>query len=156
MKKRQNNKPVDVSKAIFMDLAFLLIAALVLLVNEPMKQNLASTEAPLENLGELEIRITSVKKVEEVDIDGESLFLRIKSDGTLAEEVFAEKTEPLQLQQLGQRIEKMKKGGERVVKLILSPEVSYGKIAPVRDALEELRRKKQIGRILELVKTEKQ
>jgi biopolymer transport protein ExbD len=145
LRKRQDNKPVDVSKALFMDLAFLLIAALVLLVNEPMKQN----------LGKLEIRTTLVKEVEEVDIDGESLFLRIESDGTLWEEATDEKIEPLQLQQFSQRIGQMKKDGERDVVLILSPDLSYGKIAPVRDALEELRRNKQIGRILELVKTEK-
>ena len=61
-----------------MDLAFLLIAVLVLLVDEPVKEKF-----PIEKLAQLEIRHTAAKVVEDKKLVGGSIWLRQAKDGSI-------------------------------------------------------------------------
>lgn len=158
MRTQRQGRPVNVSTALFMDLAFLMIAALVLLINKPVEdavrqqQTLAKAEreARLASLAELEVRSTTVRKVVEADMPGESLWLSVDTEGVVREvRADGSRSEPLAVGQLPERVGRMATDGERVAVLVTSPDVPYGKVATVREGLEAL----ELSRILEMVDT---
>ena len=148
--REQRKKPVDVSKALFMDLAFLLIAALVLLVNEPR-------ELPAKDVQDLltvEYRSSVSREVKEVSMPGESLYIEIQRSGKLYELLSdGSASIPLDIKNLASRIERMKQR-PRVIVLVPAVDAPYGVIASVRDELEVLMAKEKVSRIVELVKGE--
>ena len=161
MRKPAQGRPVNVSTALFMDLAFLMIAALVLLVNEPVERAVrhqqeraeAAREARQRKFAQLEFRSSIVRQIVEADIPGESLYLNVDSEGAVREiRAGGGRSEPLALDKLPKTVGQMA-DGERVVVLVTSPDVPYGKAAAVREGLEALQQKGKLSRILEMVDT---
>jgi len=158
MKSLSKTKPVDVSKGLFMDLAFLLIAALVLLVREPA-QSEARAE-PIAGLPDLSLRYVgsqfATEIVEDDKIKGETLRLAIDKEGMLhdwraSDNVMA----PLAIDALVERIGRMTEP-EKWVVLYVDSDASYGQMAPVRDALEKLQADGVVTRTIEAVLDEQQ
>lgn len=149
----------DVSKALFMDLAFLLIAALVLLVRDPAEQVAAVqrdreesiTRAMLEKLAAIELRTATVtREVLETALPGQSLFLRLDEEGHLFE-IPAEGDEiPIPTSALEDRINEMPSGGERVVVLVTMKATPYMHFADLRDSLQRLKEKDLLTRLVEI------
>ena len=96
----------DISKSLFLDLAFIIIAALVLLVKDP--DLILVKEAPEE---EITIKALSVERpdsevYEDVTLPGESLWVRIGVER--AQVLLAgDKTDDIELNGLEQRLKEM-------------------------------------------------
>jgi len=145
MRKPQETQPADVSKTVFMDMAFLLIAALVLLVREPLSSvDVAATE----------IRSVAVTKVVEKDIPGESLFLRVAKDRAIEEMLANNTAKPIAESELQDRVAAMRADGDRVVVLFPDADVPYSAIAKIRDALVGLKDRGTITQLYEVVRIE--
>ncbi len=148
MRRAAEIKPRDVSKGLFMDLAFLLIAALVLLVNEPVKQS--KFQAAF-----IETRRTPVSKVEESDLLGESLFLEAKSDGSVSEILHDDSRKNLSINELPARVEQMSQVGERVIVWFIDPDTPYGKANAAFDKVAQLQKDNKINKVYEIVRGDK-
>lgn len=158
MRKPTDIQPTDVSKALFMDLAFLLIAALVLLVQEPGKRKSATVEAVVEtpavslsDAAVARIRSVSVRGVTEKDMPGESLFLRICLDGTVSELLYDGSEVALPTKSLPARIGQMPDRNRTVV-LVPDRDVPYSKVAAVRDVLSPMKDTHLLSQIYELTR----
>jgi len=145
MRKPTEARPPDVSKALFMDLAFLLIAALVLLVREPTQ------ESREPNISVIGVRSVAVREVVEENIPGESIFVRVEVDGGITEVLPNNVTRPLSTHTLESRIAQMQTHENRVVVLIPEANVPYAKIAKIRDVLISLQEKGIVTRLYEVV-----
>ena len=151
--------PVDVSKGLFMDLAFLLIATLVLLIQEPAKSP-EEAEGPktteqlaMASLPKSKIRSVAVKGViEKDDIPGTSLYLQIQKDGKLGEILHDDTVKPIPTQQVENRIMRMDSEGGRVIVLMPDQSTPYAKVAAIRDILSLLKDRGDIAHIYEVVR----
>lgn len=158
MKQQAKTKPVDVSKGLFMDLAFLLIAALVLLVREPA-QDEARAE-PVTGLPDLALRYVgsqfATEIVEDDSIQGETLRLAVDKEGVLHDWQASDNVMvPLPIEKLADRIGQMAEA-EKWVVLYVDSDAPYGQMAPVRDALEKLQADGVVTRTIEAVLDEQQ
>lgn len=160
MKRAERSKPVDVSKGLFMDLAFLLIASLVLMINEPSREATDAerqrqqemSDAVLDRIEKMELRSSVVRDVLEDSTGvGESLFIQITSDGRLLDLPVKGEPIPFSLDHLEKRIIDMSKQGERVVVLFPAKDVPYQVVASVREKLENMRIDNELSRIIEVV-----
>ena len=148
MRKAAEIKPRDVSKGLFMDLAFLLIAALVLLVNEPVKQS--KFQAAF-----IEKRGTPISKIEESDLPGESLFLEVKPDGSIYEILHDDSRKSLPIDELPVRVDLMAQDGERVIVWFIESNTPYGKANGVFDKVAQLQQENKISKVYEIVRGDK-
>lgn len=145
MKAKHKTPPVDVSKSLFMDLAFLLIAALVLMVNEPAKAEAnkeaskvkAEKEAILEKVKKLELRPSAVKEVVESATEGESIFIKQNPDGKIFEITATGKDLALEGASLATRFKEMKR--PRYAVLHVDPTVPYDEFSNLRDKLQNMK-----------------
>lgn len=159
MKSPTWRRPVEVSQVFFMDLAFLLIAVLVLLVRDHMadKEKPAepgieeSASAILSKASPIMLRTSSIRQVVETNLFGESLFLEIDKSGDVRELVTANKKQKLSLQEVAARVEKMPLNLPRIVVLAVAEEVQYGKFVVVKDELEKLKDAGKINQAFELI-----
>ena len=159
MRRPTDNQPADVSKALFMDLAFLLIAALVLLVQEPVKRVSLTAETvaerPAVSLSEVAIarlRSVAVKGVVEKYRPGEeSLLLRVRMDGTVSELLYDGSEVTLPIAGLATRIGQMPDRNRTVV-LVPDKDVPYSKVAEVRDVLSPMKDTHLLAHIYELTR----
>lgn len=147
MRKAIEIKPVDVSKGLFMDMAFLLIAALVLLVQEPEKRKKVVPAF-------IDLRPTPVTKVREQDIPGESLFLEVLADGSIKEALFDEQRNDITLEQIPQRIDQMPGQGQRVVVFFFDQKTPYSKVSAAMDAVVKIQQAGKIGKVYEIVRND--
>ncbi len=159
MRKATEIPTTDVSKALFMDLAFLLIAALVLLIQEPTKQSQqlpdqrSSKQASFDGIPTSRIRSVAVTGViEKEDILGESLLLQIDVDGSVKELPVNGEAISRPIGQLADRIKQMKGEGDRVIVLAPDYATPYAKVAEIRDVLSLLRDEGGITHIYEVVR----
>ena len=146
MRKPTEIKPRDVSKGLFMDLAFLLIAALVLLVNEPVEKSKFQSAF-------IETRRTPVSKIEESDLPGESLFLEAKPDGSILEILHDDSRKAISINELPSRVEKMAEDGQRVIVWFVDPHTPYEKVNAAFDKVTKLQQDKKISRVYEIVRS---
>lgn len=144
MKKAQNSKPIDVSKGLFMDLAFILIATLVLLVQEPSKRKQIDA-------GFFELRRSSVEKVEEKELEGESIFLEIVPNGEVFEVLYDDQKRILGIDQISNRIDQMPREEDRIVVLFFNQNAPYSKVASALDEVSKLQQAGKINKIYEIV-----
>jgi biopolymer transport protein ExbD len=141
----------DISKSLFLDLAFIIIAALVLLVKDP---ELVLIEEEPEAEQTLTVRALQVEQgssevYEDVNLPGESLFLRIGTGG--AEVLLAEdERDAIQLTALPERLEGMAPDGPRVVVMQMDEAANYQTYANWRNRLLELKQQGLIHQIHEL------
>ena len=138
-------KPRDVSKGLFMDLAFLLIATLVLLVQEPSKQKKSDVSFS-------ELRRTPVNKVEERNLPGESIFLEVLSTGEVMEVLYNNQRRTLSLDQISHRIDQMPQEGERVVALFIDQGTPYSKVTPALDEVSRIQQAGKVNKVYEIVR----
>ena len=124
-----------------MDLAFLLIATLVLLVQEPTKNR---------DFAFQEIRSSYAAELVETDVAGESLYLYVERGGAVSEIQFDGKKIPLKLENVNQRIQQMDTAGNRVVVICPESDALYAEVAMLRDILAPLELNKTISHIYEL------
>ena len=153
MKQQAKTKPVDVSKGLFMDLAVLLSAALVLLVREPAQED--ARAEPVAGLPDLSLRYVgsqfATEIVEDANIQGETLRLAVDKDGVLHDwRASDDVMEPLPVEALADRIGQMTEP-EKWVVLYVDSDAPYGQMAPVRDALEKLQADGVVTRTIEAV-----
>lgn len=149
MRRPAQVRPIQVSTALFMDLAFLLIAALVLLAQDPSKLN--NLEQAPRDLSVVQVRSTYTPELIEKEIPGESLFVSIRSDGSLQEELSDGTSRPFNSSELRERMAEMPKDGERVVVLMVDKDLRYTQVAHVRDILSSLVREGRVTRVYETV-----
>ena len=147
MRKAAEIKPRDVSKGLLMDLAFLLIAALVLLVQEPEKRKKVVPAF-------IDLRPTSVMGVQEKDIPGESLFLEVLADGSIKEVLYNDQRKNVALEQIPQRIDQMPSQGERVVVFFFDRETPYSKVSAALDEVIKIQQAGKITKIYEIVRND--
>ena len=156
MKTAKSSSPVDVSKSLFMDLAFLLIASLVLLVNEPAQEEArkeaasieSERDAIMERVKQLELRPSAVKEVVETASGGESIFLKQTENGGVYE-ITAEGSDVLLDEQaLMSRIDEMVR--PRYAVLHVEESVPYDKFSNLRDRLHSLKADSVIDFCLEV------
>lgn len=159
MRKAAEVRPVDVSKGLFMDLAFLLIASLVLLIQEPVKSTKeadspkTTEQLELTGLPKSKIRIVTVEGViEKDDIPGRSLYLQIQKDGKLGEIHHGNVVKPIPIQQVEKRIMRMDGKENRVIVLMPDQSTPYAKIAAIWDILSLLKDRGEIAHIYEVVR----
>jgi len=147
-----------ISKTIFMDLAFTLIAALVLLVNEPIEQAIQQREETEQTLREqllvdMDLPFVQREVYESKALDGESLYLCVTSSKGLQELSSDGSQKTIPLSTLYGRLKKMKKA-PRVVVLAVENDVPYSAYSAVRDILQLALENKTISRCIEVEKTE--
>ena len=138
----------DISKSLFLDLAFIIIAALVLLVKDP---NLILVKEAQED--EIIIKALPVERAnsevyEDITLVGESLRLHIGEEGA---RVFdGGKTNNIELNELEQRLKEMSQEGDRVVVMQMEEGANYGTFIRWRNSLLEFKSKGVIKEIHEL------
>ena len=139
----------DISKSLFLDLAFIIIAALVLLVKDP--DLILVKEAPKK---EIRIKALSVERAnsevyEDSVLPGESLWMRIGVEG--ARELLADdKTNDIQLNELEQRLKEMSQEGDRMVIMQVEEGTNYRTFTSWRNRLIEFKKQGLIKEVYEL------
>ena len=139
----------DISKSLFLDLAFIIIAALVLLVKDP--ELILVKEAPEEDI---RIKALSVERAnsevyEDTALRGESLYLRIGEKGT-REELVGGKTNNIELNELEQRLKEMSQEGDRMVVMQIEEGTNYRTFTSWRNRLIEFKKQGLINEVYEL------
>jgi hypothetical protein len=150
MRRRSLIEPVDVSKGLFMDLAFLLIGALVLVVSESDRRDADAYKVAGQRVRSVVLQPGTLEESDR--IEGESLYLLISKSGRIAEVKQDETEIPLELSRLASRVDRMSVAGTRAVVLIPDWDTPYSVVADVRDVLEGLRRSADVTSIYELVR----
>jgi hypothetical protein len=140
-------KPIDMSKTLFLDLAFLLIASLVLLVRDPNRQEHQAD--PLINLRHTE----AVEIIEDASIKGELLNIQMRKNGDIFEIVSGGKTVPLKHGRLSQRVSIMDRK-YRVISYAADKGTPHEKFAAVTDELYKLKDAGEINEVYERVNRE--
>ena len=138
----------DISKSLFLDLAFIIIAALVLLVKDP--NLILVKEAPEEEIiiKALPVERANSEVYEDITLVGESLRLHIGEEGA---RVFdGGKTNNIELNELEQRLKEMSQEGDRVVVMQMEEGANYGTFIRWRNSLLEFKSKGVIKEIHEL------
>jgi hypothetical protein len=139
----------DISKSLFLDLAFIIIAALVLLVKDPAL--ILVKEAPEE---EITIKALSVERpdsevYEDVTLPGESLWVRIGVER--AQVLLAgDKTDDIELNGLEQRLKEMSQEGDRMVVMQIEEGTNYKTFTSWRNRLLEFKKQGLIKEVYEL------
>ena len=139
----------DISKSLFLDLAFIIIAALVLLVKDP--DLILVKEAPEE---EITIKALSVERpdsevYEDVTLPGESLWVRIGVER--AQVLLAgDKTDDIELNGLEQRLKEMSQEGDRMVVMQMEEGTNYETFIRWRNRLFEFKKQGLIKEVYEL------
>jgi hypothetical protein len=139
----------DISKSLFLDLAFIIIAALVLLVKDP--DLILVKEAPEE---EITIKALSVERpdsevYEDVTLPGESLWVRIGVER--AQVLLAgDKTDDIELNGLEQRLKEMSQEGDRMVVMQIEEGTNYKTFTSWRNRLLEFKKQGLIKEVYEL------
>ena len=139
----------DISKSLFLDLAFIIIAALVLLVKDP--DLILVKEAPEE---EITIKALSVERpdsevYEDVTLPGESLWVRIGVER--AQVLLAgDKTDDIELNGLEQRLKEMSQEGDRMVVMQIEEGTNYKTFNSWRNRLLEFKKQGLIKEVYEL------
>lgn len=150
----------DVSKALFMDLAFLLIAALVLMVKDASQKNqevVEKREAMLaahvmKKLDAMDLRERSTaSEVIEAAIPGESLFIELDKHDNLHEIPSKGDRISLQTTELAQRIRRMPEKHVRVIVLFIDKTTSYQAYSALRDQLTQLKKNGDCTRFIEVL-----
>lgn len=139
----------DISKSLFLDLAFIIIAALVLLVKDP---DLVLAEAAPEE--DIILRVLPVERAnsevyEDTNLSGESLWLIISEDGT-RELLVADKTDDIELNGLEQRLKEMSQKGDRMVVMQIEEGTDYKTFTSWRNRLFEFKKQGLINEVYEL------
>ena len=139
----------DISKSLFLDLAFIIIAALVLLVKDP---DLVLAEAAPEE--DIILRVLPVERAnsevyEDTTLSGESLRLIISEEGT-RELLVGDKTNDIELNGLEQRLKEMSQAGDRVVVMQMEEGTNYETFIRWRNRLFEFKRQGLIKEVYEL------
>ena len=139
----------DISKSLFLDLAFIIIAALVLLVKDP---DLILVKEASEK--EITIKALSVERAnsevyEDTALPGESLYLRIGEKGT-REELVGGKTNNIELNELDQRLKEMSQEGDRMVVMQIEEGTNYETFTTWRNRLIEFKKQGLIEEVYEL------
>lgn len=139
----------DISKSLFLDLAFIIIAALVLLVKDP---DLVLAEAAPEE--DIILRVLPVERAnsevyEDTTLSGESLWLMISEDGT-RELLVADKTDDIELNELEQRLKEMSQEGDRMVVMQMEEGTNYETFIRWRNRLFEFKKQGLIKEVYEL------
>lgn len=154
MRTKAATRPVDVSKGLFMDLAFLLIAALVLLVREPAKEEKPKEDAPPAPTVNVRVMSKQYKGFKaDQTLPGQSLGIEIAKDGTLTEfEIEGPAGPSLSPEGIAKRLQSVEK--PRTVVLRVDKDVPYEHAARVREQLEALQGQNEIKEIVETVANE--
>lgn len=139
----------DISKSLFLDLAFIIIAALVLLVKDP---DLVLAEAAPEE--DIILRVLPVERAnsevyEDTTLSGESLRLIISEEGT-RELLVGDKTDDIELNGLEQRLKEMSQAGDRVVVMQIEEGTNYEIFIRWRNRLFEFKKQGLIKEVYEL------
>lgn len=139
----------DISKSLFLDLAFIIIAALVLLVKDP---DLVLAEAAPEE--DIILRVLPVERAnsevyEDTTLSGESLRLIISEEGT-RELLVGDKTNDIELNGLEQRLKEMSQAGDRVVVMQMEEGTNYETFIRWRNRLFEFKKQGLIKEVYEL------
>lgn len=139
----------DISKSLFLDLAFIIIAALVLLVKDP---DLVLAEAAPEE--DIILRVLPVERAnsevyEDTTLSGESLRLIISEEGT-RELLVGDKTDDIELNGLEQRLKEMSQAGDRVVVMQIEEGTNYETFIRWRNRLFEFKKQGLIKEVYEL------
>ena len=139
----------DISKSLFLDLAFIIIAALVLLVKDP---DLVLAEAAPEE--DIILRVLPVERAnsevyEDTTLSGESLWLIISEDGT-RELLVTDKTDDIELNGLEQRLKEMSQKGNRMVVMQIEEGTDYKTFTSWRNRLFEFKKQGLINEVYEL------
>ena len=138
----------DISKSLFLDLAFIIIAALVLLVKDP---DLILVEEATEEeitIKALPVERANIDVYEDTDLDGESLVLLIGEEDT-REELADGKTNDIELNELDQRLEEMSQDGDRVVVMQMEEDTDYVTFTRWRNSLIKFKKQGVIEGIVE-------
>ena len=138
----------DISKSLFLDLAFIIIAALVLLVKDP---DLILVEEATEEeitIKALPVERANIDVYEDTDLDGESLVLLIGEEDT-REELADGKTNDIELNELDQRLEEMSQEGDRVVVMQMEEDTDYVTFTRWRNSLIKFKKQGLIEGIVE-------
>ena len=140
----------DISKSLFLDLAFIIIAALVLLVKDP---DLVLAEAAPEE--DIILRVLPVERAnsevyEDTTLSGESLWLIISEDGTRERLLVADKTDDIELNGLEQRLKEMSQEGDRMVVMQMEEGTNYETFIRWRNRLFEFKKQGLIKEVYEL------
>ena len=139
----------DISKSLFLDLAFIIIAALVLLVKDP--DLVLAEAAPEENiiLRVLPVERANSEVYEDTTLSGESLLLIISEDGT-RELLVGDKTDDIELNGLEQRLKEMSQEGDRMVVMQMEEGTNYETFIRWRNRLYEFKKQGLIKEVYEL------
>ena len=139
----------DISKSLFLDLAFIIIAALVLLVKDP--DLILVKEAPEEEITikALSVERTNSEVYEDTTLSGESLWLIISEDGT-RELLVTDKTDDIELNGLEQRLKEMSQKGNRMVVMQIEEGTDYKTFTSWRNRLFEFKKQGLINEVYEL------
>lgn len=139
----------DISKSLFLDLAFIIIAALVLLVKDP--DLILVKEAPEKEITikALPVERANSKVYEDITLVGESLRLRIGEEGA-RELLDGDKTNDIELNELEQRLKEMSQEGDRVVVMQMEEDTDYVTFTRWRNSLLEFKSKGVIKEVYEL------
>ena len=140
----------DISKSLFLDLAFIIIAALVLLVKDP---DLVLAEAAPEE--DIILRVLPVERAnsevyEDTTLSGESLWLIISEDGTRERLLVADKPDDIELNGLEQRLKEMSQEGDRMVVMQMEEGTNYETFIRWRNRLFEFKKQGLIKEVYEL------
>ena len=140
---------VDISKSLFLDLAFIIIAALVLLVKDP--DLILVKEAPEKEITikALPVERANSKVYEDITLVGESLRLSIGEEGA-RELLDGDKTNDIELNELEQRLKEMSEEGDRVVVMQIEEDTDYVTFTRWRNSLLEFKSKGVIREVYEL------
>jgi biopolymer transport protein ExbD len=139
----------DISKSLFLDLAFIIIAALVLLVKDP--DLILVKEAPEKEIiiKALPIERANSEVYEDTALPGESLWMRIGVEG--ARELLAgDKTDNIELNGLEQRLKEMSQEGDRTVVMQIEEGTNYKTFTSWRNRLIEFKKQGLINELYEL------
>lgn len=139
----------DISKALFLDLAFVVIAALVLLVKDPSLVLVIDDSEVDVAIKSLAVESGTNKVYEDTTVPGESLFLRVGT-GEVWEVQIEDVLQPIQFNELEQRLKSMAADGERVVVLQPQKNADYGTYVKWRNCLLSYVRNGTIQRIEEI------
>jgi biopolymer transport protein ExbD len=139
----------DISKGLFLDLAFIIIAALVLLVKDP---DLVLAKANPEE--DIIVRALPVERAnsevyEDTTLTGESLWLRIGGEGARVL-LAADKTDSIELNGLEQRLNEMSQEGDRMVVIQIEEGTDYKTFTSWRNRLFEFKKQGVIKDVYEL------
>lgn len=137
-----------ISNSLFLDLAFIIIAALVLLVKDPQLVLVKEDIEEKITVKALPVEQSNSEVYEDTALLGESLWLRISNEGALVL-LSDDETDEIQLRTLPERLEGMAQEGERVVVMKMDEGTDYQTFVSWRNRLLEFKKQGVINGIHE-------